>query len=96
MSNPTRSPNRRFSLPPEAWQAIANAFGLARREAEVLECVVGDQHENDIALALGLSRHTIRTYLKRLRAKVGASSRVEMVKRVLGEHSTWVGESNPP
>ena len=96
MCNAIRRVNHAISISHEAWERIASVFGLARREAEVLKCIVSDQHENDIAVSLGLSRHTVRTYLKRLRLKLGVHSRVAMVKRVLVEHSTLGGESNPP
>jgi DNA-binding CsgD family transcriptional regulator len=84
-----------FSLRPEAWRGIAYATGLSQREVEVLQCVVADQHEQDIAATLGLSRHTVRTYLKRIRAKLGASSRVRLTERVFAEYSAWL-QSKPP
>jgi DNA-binding CsgD family transcriptional regulator len=83
------------SIPPEAWRGIAYAIGLSQREIEVLQCVVADEHEAGIATTLGLSRHTIRTYLKRIRAKLGASSRVRLVERVFQEYSAWAARSTP-
>jgi len=95
MRDPAPGLNNGFSMSQEAWRGVACALGLARREVEVLECVVADQHEKDIATTLGVSRHTVRTYLKRLRAKAGASSRVQLVKRVFAEYSAWVARSTP-
>ncbi len=91
----TRELDYGFSISPEGWRGIAYAIGLSQREVEVLQCVVADQHEPDIAAALGLSRHTIRTYMKRIRAKLGASSRVRLAERVFAEHSAWL-RSQPP
>jgi DNA-binding CsgD family transcriptional regulator len=85
-----------FSISREGWEGIAHALGLTRRELQVLECVVGDQHENGIAATLRLSRNTVRTYLKRLRAKLRAASRVQMIKRVVVEYAAWLARSYPP
>ena len=88
--------DRGFSIPQRDWEGIARSLGLAPREAEVLKCVLEDQRERDIALTLGLSFHTVRTYLKRLRVKLGVSSRVQLVKRVFAGWPAWVATSHPP
>jgi len=95
MQGAGRDPSQGLSISRQAWQAIAYTLELAPRELEVLQGVVDDRHEHDIAAALGLSRHTIRTYLKRLRAKLGASSRVRMVERVFAENYAWLARSAP-
>ena len=69
------------SISAEAWRAMAHSIGLSEREVEVLKGVVADLHDGDIAATLGLSRHTVRTYMKRIRAKLGVSSRVRLVER---------------
>ncbi len=84
-----------FSISPEAWREIAFVLCLSPREVEVLQRVVADEHEQDIAVALRLSRHTVRTYLKRIRAKLGAGSRVQLVQRVFAEFSAWLAKSSP-
>jgi DNA-binding CsgD family transcriptional regulator len=82
-------------ISPEAWRSIAYSLGLSPREVEVLQCILDDQHDNDIAATLGLSRHTIRTYLKRLRAKLGCGSRVRLVERVFTEYSALLPKCSP-
>jgi DNA-binding CsgD family transcriptional regulator len=91
----TRELDYGFSISPQGWRGIAYAMGLSQREVEVLQRVVGDQQETAIASAMGLSRHTIRTYLKRIRAKLGASSRVRLVEKVFAEYSAWAAKSAP-
>jgi DNA-binding CsgD family transcriptional regulator len=86
----TRDVDRDLSIPPEGQKGIGCALGLSRREVEVLQCVVGDNHEREIATTLGLSRHTIRTYLKRLRAKLGVGGRVQSVKKVFAKYAAWL------
>jgi DNA-binding CsgD family transcriptional regulator len=95
MAGPMRNPIDGSSFPPAAWRGIAYALGLAPRELEVLQCLVGDQHEADMAATLGLSRHTVHTHLKRLRAKLGGSSRVQLVKRVYAEYLVWLKKLTP-
>jgi DNA-binding CsgD family transcriptional regulator len=85
-----------FSISPETWREIAYAIGLSQREVEVLQCLVADQHDNEIAETLGLSQHTVRTYLKRLRAKLGVTSRVRMAERVFAEFEACVAKDGPP
>lgn len=82
------------SIPDEAWAAIAVATGLSRREIEVLQCVVEDQQDKEIADTLGISKYTVRTHMKRIRAKLGAGSRVKLVGRVFAEYSAW-GSTHP-
>ena len=95
MHDVTRQLDYGLSIPAEVWDRIAYARGLAQRELEVLQCVLADQHEGEIAATLGLSRHTVRTYLKRLRAKLGANSRLELAKRVFAEYSAWSAKAPP-
>lgn len=83
-------------LSDQAWREIAWRLGLGKRELEVLQGVVADQHDGEIAAALGLSRHTIRTYARRLRAKLGGNSRVQLVERVFTEYLGLVGELGRP
>jgi DNA-binding CsgD family transcriptional regulator len=92
----TRELDHGFSISQEAWRSIAYAVGLSQRELEVLQCVVADQHEQEIGVTLKLSRHTIRTYLKRIRAKLGTGSRVRLVEIVFAEYSAWVARSVTP
>jgi DNA-binding CsgD family transcriptional regulator len=80
----------------DAWEAIANAIGLSTRELQVLRGIVdNDETEQEIGDLLGLSRNTVRTYLKRLRAKVGGHSRVQLATRIFAEHSARATQPVP-
>jgi DNA-binding NarL/FixJ family response regulator len=54
---------------------------LTAREKEVLEHMAGGLANKQIALALGISEHTVKFHLSALYAKMGAASRTEAVKR---------------
>ena len=53
---------------------------LSPREAEVLALAAEGEGEEQIAVALCLSRNTVKTYLRRIREKLQASSRGEAVR----------------
>ena len=54
---------------------------LTAREKEVLEHMAEGLANKQIALALGISEHTVKFHLSALYAKLGAASRTEAVKR---------------
>ncbi|HEX6393036.1 MAG TPA: response regulator transcription factor [Acidimicrobiales bacterium] len=52
---------------------------LSDRELSVLRLVVGGRTNDEAAEALGISRHTVRTHLQNIMAKMQARSRTELV-----------------
>ena len=61
---------------------IQQTGGMARltpREREVVRLVADGMRNQEIALHLNLSEHTVRNYLIRIFDKLGISSRVELV-----------------
>ncbi|WKZ36014.1 MAG: response regulator transcription factor [Anaerolineales bacterium] len=54
---------------------------LTAREKEVLQLMAQGLANKQIALALGISEHTVKFHLSALYAKLGISSRTEAVKR---------------
>ena len=61
----------------------ASAVRLTPREQEVLEQLVEDTPEVDIAAALGVSPHTVRSHVKNLYAKLEVHSRAQAVRAAL-------------
>jgi DNA-binding CsgD family transcriptional regulator len=62
------------------------AYGLTRRERQVLQRVIAGSPSNVIADQLHITVNTVQDHLKSLFAKVGVRSRGQLVARVLGEH----------
>ncbi|MFF0294379.1 response regulator transcription factor [Kitasatospora sp. NPDC004615] len=59
-------------------QHPAATVGFSRRELQVLHLVGEGASYATIARRLGLSPHTVDTYLRRIRAKSGVSSQVQL------------------
>lgn len=55
--------------------------GITRREYDILRHVAMGQTNPEIAVALGLARNTVKTYLQRALEKLGARNRVEALVR---------------
>jgi DNA-binding CsgD family transcriptional regulator len=65
---------------------VAEAHELSRREKEVAQLLAHGASTADIARELFISTHTVRDYVKAIFAKVGVSSRCELVAKLFAEH----------
>ena len=70
---------------PTEWRALANGLGLSPRECSIVRAVFDGASERDTAERLGLSPHTVHTYLWRIYRKLHVQSREEMLVRVFAE-----------
>jgi DNA-binding CsgD family transcriptional regulator len=85
-------------LPAVAWDHLRIALNLSRREVQVVCGVFDDRKEEQIARELGISRHTVNTYLQRLYRKLNVGSRSQLILRVMAEHlnaGATTGKSDP-
>lgn len=67
--------------------------GLSEREKEVLFLAGEGLTDKEIALRLDIGQKTVRTYWDRMRAKLGAASRTEVLAKALHSAMDAVGES---
>lgn len=63
----------------------ATDYRLTAREREILECLVAEQSQKQIAHTLGLSPHTIDTHLRNIYAKLHVRTRSGAVVKALQE-----------
>ncbi|GAB2460804.1 response regulator transcription factor [Comamonas humi] len=63
---------------------------LSAREAEVLRLVARGYTVDEVAGALGVSRHTVRTFVRRIYAKLQVGNRAEAVRE--GARQGWLHE----
>jgi DNA-binding CsgD family transcriptional regulator len=67
-----------FELP-----ALRAAFRLTKAEARLVEQLLQGRTPVEAAEALGVTIHTVRTYLKRLYVKLGVKSQAMLVRKLL-------------
>ena len=67
-------------------EVLMLAYGLTRRERQVLQRVIAGPTSSAIAAQLHISVNTVQDHLKSIFAKVGVRSRGQLVARLLGEH----------
>lgn len=70
---------------PGEWRSLAAALGLSPRECGIVRAVFDGASEKDAAEGLGLSPHTVHTYLWRIYRKLHVQSREELLVRVFAE-----------
>lgn len=65
---------------------IVEAYGLTPREREITQALARGLSNAEIANTLFLSAHTVRDHLKAVFAKLGVTSRGEVVARLFADH----------
>ncbi|TDD23837.1 response regulator transcription factor [Nonomuraea diastatica] len=63
--------------------STATSPSLSGREKQVLRQISRGLTHGQIATRLGISQHTVDTYVKRIRAKLGAGNKAELTKAAL-------------
>lgn len=76
------SPNRRFPIDPNAWSAVGEALHLTPRELQIVLALFDDLREDEIAVRLEISQHTVHTHLGRLYRKIEVDSARGLLLRV--------------
>ena len=70
----------------EEWDSISTSLKLCPRELQVLQGIFADQTELQIASHLGISHHTVHSYLIRIYRKLEVNSRCELLLEVFAEY----------
>jgi DNA-binding CsgD family transcriptional regulator len=79
-----RMPDRDAVLHDDArWSTLAHWSGLSPRELEIVRGIFDDRKEETIADRLGISQHTVHTYLQRIYRKLEVQNRTGLVIEVL-------------
>jgi DNA-binding NarL/FixJ family response regulator len=61
---------------------VAERLAISPQQKRIVELILCGKQDRDIADALGLTVPTVRTYLTRVFARVGATDRMDLVLRV--------------
>ncbi len=76
----------RSVLSDSQWCLMAESLNLSPRELEVVLHVLDGDREAVIAEQMGISRHTVHSYLERIYHKLHVASRCQLVVRIFQEH----------
>ena len=68
------------------WSVIAEELSLSPRELQIVRSVFDDAKELAIANHLGISPHTVHTYVERIYRKLAVKSRLQMALRIVAEY----------
>jgi two-component system invasion response regulator UvrY len=61
----------------------ADSSGLTARENEVLAHIAAGHTHGQVARMLGISRHTVDTYVKRVRKKLGVGNKADLTRAAM-------------
>ncbi|HUZ52306.1 MAG TPA: response regulator transcription factor [Streptosporangiaceae bacterium] len=71
-------------------KAARREFVLSERERQVLQYIACGYTHGQAARRLGISPHTVDTYVKRIRAKLSVGNKAELTRAaVLGKYLQW-------
>ena len=70
---------------PKEWSSLTAALHLSQRESDIVRVLFDGASEKRIAEQLGISPHTVHTYLWRIYRKLQVRSRNELLVRVFAE-----------
>jgi DNA-binding CsgD family transcriptional regulator len=65
------------------WQKIVRKLGLSNRQAGVVELMLRDLSDKQIALVQGISESTVTTHQERIRYRTGTRGRMQLAMHVL-------------
>ena len=75
----------RFLFSNEEWASLSHSLKFSSRELQIVQGIFSNQTERQTALRLGISHHTIHTYLGRLYRKLNVGDRCELILSVFTE-----------
>ena len=90
----TRETHHYFCQP--AWEGMSRELKLTKRERKILQYIIEDRGNREIANLLRISRSTVRTHLERVHRKLGVHSRTMLIVRLFDTHRVWLLGVNPP
>jgi len=73
-----------------SWCELARSLKLSTRELQVVQGVFDDQKESAIAAGLGISPHTVNTYLQRVYQKLNVFTRSQLIISVVATYLAFL------
>jgi DNA-binding NarL/FixJ family response regulator len=76
-------------LPPDKWRHLVERLQLPPQQIRIVELILRNCCDKQIAAELRLKVPTVRTYLQRTYVRLGVGDRVELILRLFAmSHST--------
>ena len=69
-------------LPPDKWREVLRGLHLPPRQERIVELILRNQCDKQIAADLVLKVPTVRTYMHRIFVRLDVSDRLELVLRL--------------
>ena len=82
-------------LPSDVWSRLRDSLRLSDRELQIVQGIFEDKKQESIAYALGISPHSVNTYIQRIYAKLRIGSRPQLIVRVMSEYLAYVESQTP-
>jgi DNA-binding CsgD family transcriptional regulator len=80
-------------LPCDVWSRLRDSLRLSDRELQIVQGIFEDQKQESIAFSLGISPHSVNTYIQRIYSKLRIGSRPQLIVRVMSEYLAFVAQS---
>lgn len=74
--------------PPErpCFDEVIKSLKLSPQQVKIVELLLEGKRDKEIVLELGLSKHTVRTYLQRIFTRLGVTDRMGLVLKIATLH----------
>ena len=70
-------------IEPRNWQKIVKSIGLSEKQSQIVELMLRDLSDREIALVLGISESTVETHQERIGRRTGTRGRMQLAMHVL-------------
>jgi DNA-binding CsgD family transcriptional regulator len=78
------------------WSRLGDSLKLSDRELQIVQGIFEDQKQESIAFDLGISPHSVNTYIQRIYGKLRIGSRPQLILRVMSEYLAFVMKAEQP
>jgi DNA-binding CsgD family transcriptional regulator len=69
-------------MPLETWEKMRSDLQLSPRHEQIVELILRNQSDKEIAVAMGLKIPTIRTYKTRMFQRLRVADRIDLILRL--------------
>jgi DNA-binding CsgD family transcriptional regulator len=78
----------------DVWTRLRDSLRLSDRELQIVQGIFEDQKQESIAYSLGISPHSVNTYIQRIYSKLRIGSRPQLILRVMSEYLAFFVKDN--